>query len=59
MTECVIVLRFCKSNIRLSPRVCVCVCVCVCLCLCVCVGGVRVGEEVERNHFYGDFEKQI
>ena len=26
MTECVIVLRFCKSNIRLSPR-------------CVCVGG--------------------
>ena len=47
MTECVIVLRFCKSNIRLSPRVC------------VWGGGVRVGEEVERNHFYGDFEKQI
>ena len=46
MTECVIVLRFYKSNIRLSPRVCVC-------------GGGGGGEEVERNHFYGDFEKQI
>ena len=50
MTECVIVLRFCKSNIRLSPR-------------CVCVGGGGGGEgcgwEIERNHFYGDFEKQI
>ena len=52
MTECVIVLRFCKSNIRLSPRVR----------MCVGVGGRVggwVGEEVERNHFYGDFEKQI
>ena len=48
MTECVIVLRFCKPNIRLSPRVRVCVCR---------VWGVGVGEEVERNHLYGDFEK--
>ena len=47
MTEFVIVLRSCKSNIRLSPRVR------------VCVSGVGVGEDVERNHLYGEFEKQI
>ena len=52
MTECVIVLRVGKSNIRLAR---LCVCVCVCLCVCVCV----VGGGVERHHLYGYFEKQI
>ena len=32
-----------KSNIRLSPRVR------------VCVSGCGVGEELERNHLYGEF----